>query len=113
MSQEKPVLFREGELPPLVNPQHPLAGLEQQVLLRWLEASDRLNRAYRRNPKNRHDLETAARWAVWEAFAQELNLRSQGLTIEQAMEQTRPTMWTPPTWPFRNPKPTPSRAGTP
>lgn len=107
--QPRPIVYRDGDRPPAVNKAHPLVGLEQRVLIRWLESSPRLKAAYLQNPRNQHDLETAARAAVHEAFARELELRSQGMTLEQAMEQTRPAMWTPPSW---HPKATRPRAAT-
>jgi hypothetical protein len=50
---------------------------------------------------------------VWQAHVQDLDLRSQGLTLEQARELMRPAMWTPPTWPRRKPSATRKPAATP
>jgi hypothetical protein len=94
----KNVLFTEGQKPKPVSVRNPLVGLEEQVLDVWLRNSPSLRVRYRKSAQHRDNIENAARLAVWEAFAQELDLRSQGLSPEEAQEFTRPAMWTPPTW---------------
>lgn len=93
-----PVVWQEGSDPPPVSPTHPLVGLELQVLQTWLENSRPLRASYR-TPEGCRHLESAAREAVESARAEELRLRGQGASLEEAQSLTRPAMWTPPTLP--------------
>lgn len=104
------VLWTEGQQPEPVTPENPLVGLETTVLKNWLENSPELQGQYQASPENRLDLENAVRLSVESAFGKELQLRAQGLTPEQAEEETRPAMWTPPTWPKIQTSPQPSPA---
>ena len=87
-----------GDPPEPVTPENPLSGLEIDVLRNWLENSPPLQKRYVASPANRSNLENAARLAVRAAWEQEMQLRANGLTLDQAREHTRPPMWTPPTW---------------
>ena len=82
-----------------MSPENPLVGLETSVLRNWLENSPSLRRRYDQNPAQRLDLENAVRVRVDQAYADELELRAQGMSQHEAQEFTRPSMWTPPTWP--------------
>jgi len=93
------VVSTEGQQPEPVTSESPLVGLETLVLKTWLENSPDLRKRYRQSPANRSDLENAVRLKVDQTFQDELNLRADGMTQEQAEEFTRPAMWTPPTWP--------------
>jgi diguanylate cyclase (GGDEF)-like protein len=66
----------------------------------WLENSPILERQYQQSPQTEATSKTLVRLRVHQAFAEELQLRAQGWTVEQAQEVTRPPMWTPPTWPL-------------
>lgn len=103
----KQVVWTEGEVPTPVTPEHPLVGLETRVLQTWLENSPALKAQYEASPRNRASLENAVRLKLGETFAEELKLRAQGMTQEQAEEFTRPAMWTPPTWHPTPPLPAP------
>ena len=85
----------DGQRPP-VSPTSPLVGLEQTVLSMWLE-SPHLAEAYKSQPASRSALERAARARVEQARVQELQLRAEGLSLEEAQSISRPPMWTPPT----------------
>jgi len=103
MSKSKPkpspTVYDPNSPPEEVTPENPLFGLETRVLKTWLENSPSLRRHYHQSPEKKLDLENAVRQSVNLAFGQELLLRAQGKTQEEAEEQTRPLMWTPPTWP--------------
>jgi hypothetical protein len=90
------LIMSEGDVPNLVSQDDPLVGLETRVLTVWLENSPSLRRLYGSGQPGREDVENAVRPAVHQAHYQELSLRAQGMTIEQAQEFTRPAMWTPP-----------------
>ena len=92
------LVWTEGQSPNPVTPEHPLVGLETLVLQTWLDNSPPLRQQYEASPANRVSLENAVRGRVEATFAEELKLRTQGLSQEQAEEFTRPAMWTPPTW---------------
>jgi hypothetical protein len=117
MAPRKPnpstVLYDPNAPPELVTPENPLVGLETRVLKTWLENSTQLQKRYRQSPANRLDLENEVRRRVNLAFGQELVLRAQGKTPEEAEEFTRPPMWTPPIWPQIQPSPSPKPAAKP
>jgi hypothetical protein len=94
----KPLGTIPNDPPEPVTPENPLVGLETLVLKTWLENSPSLRRQYNRSLANRLDVENAVRLRVEATFQQELELRCDGMTQEQAEEFTRPAMWTPPTW---------------
>jgi hypothetical protein len=71
-------------------------GLEERVLENWLANSPGLKRQHQ-SKAGRKQVENAVRTAVFGALVANLDLRAQGLPIEQAMELTQPAMWTPPT----------------
>lgn len=83
---------------PPVSPTNPLVGLEQTVLKMWLESPE-LAEAYKNQPASRSALERAARARVEQARVQELQLRAEGMSLEEAQSISRPPMWTPPTLP--------------
>jgi hypothetical protein len=115
MSKPNPTIWTEGDLPEPVSPDHPLVGLERRVLQTWLDNSPSLAKAYQMSPQHRSDLENAVRLRVDAAFTKELQLRAapSNLTVEQAQEQTRPAMWTPPIWPTTPPSPPRTPAANP
>ena len=92
------VVWTEGEPVEPVTPENPLVGLEALVLKTWLENSSRLRQAYRVSLANRRDIENAVRLRVADALDQEVVLRAQSMTLEEAQSLTRPAMWTPPRW---------------
>ena len=102
-------VWTSEQRPKPVTPENPLAGLETSVLKIWLANSRRLKKAYQASDANRQRIESEVRESVETAYRQELLMRAQGLSQEEAEEFTRPAMWTPPMW---NPTPT-SPAPTP
>jgi hypothetical protein len=94
-----------------VSKKNPLVGLESIVLRTWLDNSPQLQRLYDESPEHRTSLQNAVRARVDHTFAEELRLRAQGLSHEQAEEFTRPSMWAPPTWP-RTPTSRPQKSVT-
>ena len=115
MPKPNPTIWTEGDLPDPVTSDNPLVGLETRVLRTWLDNSPQLAKAYQMSPAHRSDLENAVRLRVSATFAKELQLRAapSSLTVEQAQEQTRPAMWTPPIWPSTPPLPPPTHADKP
>jgi len=103
-------IWTEGQPSEPVTPENPLVGLEMRVLRSWLENSPSNRRQYLRGPAYRRDLENAVRQRVDQTFAEELQLRAQGKTQAEAEEFTRPSMWTPPTWPTTPTSPPPKPA---
>jgi hypothetical protein len=93
------VVWQEGDAVEPVTPDNPLGGLETLVLRTWLDNSPMLKKAYRVSLSNRADVENAVRLSVAAALDQELVLRAQGMSQEEAESLTRPAMWTPPAWP--------------
>ena len=91
-----------------------MVGLETLVLKTWLENSRSLRRHYNQSPEKKLDLENEVRRRVNLALGQELELRAEAKTREEAREFTRPAMWTPPTWPMiaSSPKPEASNPAT-
>lgn len=78
-----------------VSPAHPLLPMELKVLEHWKAESPALVKAHR-DPKQRLKLETLVRLKVHQALKDELTLRANGATMDEAMELTHPAMWTPP-----------------
>ncbi len=97
MADQRPTIEWD-EIPEPVSPTAPFEGLETKVLRIWLETSPSVRKAHK-NPTSSNQVENAVRLAVHAALLEELTLRSQGMTPEDARELTRPAMWTPPTWP--------------
>lgn len=89
------VIYRDGDQPEPVTPEHPLEGLETEVLRVWKQ-DPQVAKAHQQNPSA---VESAARRAVFDALQQEAKLRSQGLQSHEAEEFTRPAMWEPPAFP--------------
>ena len=91
-------MWTEGEPIEPVTAENPLVGLETLVLNTWLENDARLRKACRASVANRRDIENAVRLSVATALDEELVLRAQGMSVEEAQSITRPAMWTPPRW---------------
>lgn len=89
-------IYQNGETLEPVSPEHPLEGLETQVLSVWLENSPSLRKAHQANPTR---VEEAVRQAVAAALAREAQLRAEGLAQHEAEEFTRPDLWKPPAVP--------------
>lgn len=89
------VIYRDGDQPEPVTSEHPLQGLETEVLRVWKQ-TPAVSKAHQQHPVR---VESAVRRAVFDALAQELKYRAQGMTQEEAQELTRPAMWLAPAFP--------------
>lgn len=105
------LLWREGDRPPKVTAEDPLAGMEIEVLETWTEESQEV-RNLMQTDHGRRMVENAVRLRVFEALAEELKLRSKGAKTLDAQEQTRPGMLTPPIFPKTQKSRTPTRAAS-
>jgi hypothetical protein len=89
------VIYREGQQPDPVTLEHPLEGLETEVLRVWSQERH-VKEALKQNPQAVHE---AVRRAVFDALRQEAELKAQGLYTQEAQEFTRPAMWLAPAFP--------------